>query len=165
MFGLSYLKIGAIVAVALFAAWVWRVDNLRAKWHGKYDAVVTQVVDATCTPQVLKADPKCEAKIKRDPAQGISFMASKRDQYRRERDDANETVRLQTEALDRLEAQAAEAQRQANVQLVAARRAAAERDRWIKTAKEATTRVNRLPDVQELKEVEEALDALYAAGY
>lgn len=47
MFGLSYLKIGAGIALLLFAAWAFRVNSLRGEYKEQRDTITAAVGKAT----------------------------------------------------------------------------------------------------------------------
>lgn len=96
---------------------------------------------------------------------GIALLASERNTARTERDQARGLVDIQTKSIERLHEETAEAQQEAAANRKLAEQAAQQRDFWVKQARAASTRTERLSDEQEVKECEAVLDSLYSSGF
>lgn len=158
MFGLSRITTaiggGLAIALLLVTAWGMRVDHLRGQYRAMIDGVTIAIEESTGT------------RVKREAAvDGVRAIALQRDRRRQERDEARHRLQRQSDAVrawkdeaDRLAQLGVE-----NRKLVQA--AIAQRDEWIRRARAAETRTERLSAEAELRETEEVLDALYASGF
>lgn len=71
MFGLSYLKLGALLALALFAAWAFRVNSLRADWKLKHENLTAETVVVRNAVRGAADNPKL---IWRDTAEQVRLL-------------------------------------------------------------------------------------------
>lgn len=75
--GIPYGKIAIALAILGFVGWAFRVDHLRAYWHGKHDAVVEQYTEekAVVTARIGRAIGNPKLKWKDVPKQVEDFAA------------------------------------------------------------------------------------------
>lgn len=95
----------------------------------------------------------------------IQEIATRRDVYKRERDNFSNSLRNQSNAVVSLQTETRRLRQQSNENLKLAQSMTRQRDGWIRKAKEAATRTERLSAEEEIKRVEEVLDALYENGF
>lgn len=157
--GLKAQVLGAIgiamtLSLVIALAWGFRVDHLRARYLDRLNSIRITLESVTGTKPSLKDTPA-----------GVKDLAADYRLAKTERDEARGVVDLQTASIDRLEQETQEAAQKsvAQAKLIAATKR--ERDAWIKRAREAETRVERLTAEQELAECEQVLDSLYARGF
>ncbi len=149
-----YAKIALGLALAAVIGWFVRIDSLRAKHLETVNAVVFE----------LKAGGYKFANEK-TAAGFVKQSVSDRDKARKERDNALVVIDLQTASMRALGEEAAENARRAaaNQKMIAA--VTQERDRWIKTARDAATRTERHSAEQEAAECDSVLNDLYNSGF
>lgn len=151
---MTYVKAGIGLAFLLLAIWAFRVDGLRADHLQKIDDTVSEFEKAG-----LKG-------ANRDNVAAVAkTIVSQRDQARTERDQARTLVDIQSANIKALSDETAEYIRNAQAQKRMIEETARQRDIWIKRAREASTRVERMTAEQELKQCEEVLDSLYAQSF
>lgn len=95
----------------------------------------------------------------------LKVIGTDRDTARRERDGFKATAASQSAKVIALGAETARLKAQSNAAVAQAQVVTQQRDHWIAEAKAASTRTTRLPDDQEVKQMEDALDALYGNGF
>lgn len=146
---------GLSIALLLVGAWALRVDHLRAGYKDTLDVIVRTVERLGGKKKLTYA--KVTAEILTIHADG--------EQYKRERDNARETVTVQSESIIRLKDESEQARAKAKhlQQLVA--RLTADRDVWIQRAQEASTRLERLTAEQEAKECDDVLNSIREASF
>lgn len=145
-----YVGIATLIAFALLFAHDRRVDHLRGVYKGRIDEIGMVVGAAYGTP--IKSSQIIPA---------LNRIASDRDQFQRERDNARATVESQSNSIlalqrdgERLAAMSARDRQLAEAM-------ARQRDVWIARARAAETRTERLSAEAELAQCERVLDALY----
>lgn len=150
-----YLIAGASVALLLVAAWGFRVDHLRAGYLGQLEATAKVLTDAGL-PGV---------RARSNVAVVTQTLANRDARHVIERDEARGLLASQSKMVDDWKAKSDEYAREAEANRKMAETAARLRDVWIKRAREAATRTERLSAEEELKQCEAVLDALYSRGF
>jgi len=153
---MGYLRIlGPILAFALLAGWGARVNQLRGEWQHKTLALVAVVAEVGGVDklQVKNAGAK------------VREIGAARDRYRRARDAAQTALLDQTQRVVAMGEETARLRALSDRQAELVRNLTAQRDQWIKRAEQAATRVQRLSFEEEAQQCEEAMDALYQAGF
>lgn len=144
--------LGLVLILAL--AWGFRVDHLRGRYKSYLSSITTAIVDAGYDK------PKMS-----ELAVSVRDLDLKRKSALTERDHALMVVDNQSRSITKLEQETAEAAQRsaADRKLIAA--TIQQRDAWIKRAKAAETRTERLSAEEEVKECERILDELYQSGF
>lgn len=148
-----YIMGGLGIALLLALAWGFRVDHLRGVYLDRLNVIRIDL---------SKVGIKTPAK---NPVNGVALVIEQRKTARAERDTARTLVDVQSSSIERLgrETETAQARAEANRKL--ANEAARQRDYWIKQARTASTRTQRLSAEEELAECEAVLDSLYSSGF
>lgn len=157
--------IGVALIVALVCSLIWgfRVDGLRAMHKERIDAVVVQLKnsfdgEADDAGRVFKPTARNAATL-------VKRLSDDRNQFRAERDTARNVLNVQSGKIKALTEETQRLQQLSEENAKLARKVIAERDVWIKRAREASTRAERLAAEQELAQCQEVLDALFEAGF
>lgn len=155
----------ALIFASLVVSLIWgfRVDGLRAMHKERIDAVVTQLKSAF----EGEADAKGRkfAPTAQNAATLVKRLADDRAVFRSERDTARGVLRVQSGKIQTLEQETTRLRQLSEENAKLARKVIEERNVWIKRAREASTRTERLLAEQELAQCEEVLDALFEAGF
>lgn len=155
-----YARIAIGLVVAAMIAWVVRINHL----NNEKDEILGNVVIS-----LRETDASGRLKVERVGKNGIIYhiqrIAQERDTARKERDAALQVVDLQTASIDRLEQETAEAARRSAESLKLVQAAIRERDAWIKRAKTAGTRTERLSAEAEVGECERVMIELFEGGF
>lgn len=140
-------------ALLLALAWGFRVDHLRGTYLERLNVIRIDL---------SKAGVKTPAK---NPGNGVALVIAQRNEARTDRDAARQLVDIQSNSIARLGQETETAKARAEANRKAADEAARQRDFWIKQARTASTRTERLSAEQELAECEAVLDSLYSSGF
>lgn len=95
----------------------------------------------------------------------VQTIITERAVARRERDGFKATAETQTREVRRLNEETERLRTESERQVRQVQSLVRERDRWIADAQEKATRIEQLPDPEEVRLMEEALDALYRDGF
>lgn len=150
------LAIRAAVGLAflLLAIWAFRVDSLRADHLETIQGTVKVLVDAGLA-----------GANRGNLAAATKTLVDQRDLAREERNTARNLVNIQSRSIKALSDETTQYLENAKAQKRLIEETTRQRDLWIKKAKEASTRVERLTAEQELKQCEDVLDSLYAQSF
>lgn len=149
-----WVKAGVGLIIALLLAWGLRVDHLRAGYKQQLDTI--RIAFSDIGEKVSGYDKLAVAVHKVD---------IDRQRYKRERDAAQGVVEVQSSSIRALEAETAEAVRQAEQKRKQIAEVTRQRDAWIARARQAETRTERMSAEKELEQCEQVLDRLYASGF
>lgn len=159
MFGLSKLQAAlgliGVLAILGFAAWVWRIDALRAQYRAALVEVVGVLEDVTGEGGISFGEASAR----------IRDVAGERDHYRAELNSTRHALDRQSAAVRSLEEEAERLRALSEENRRIAEATIRERDGWIARFEEASTRAERLTAEEELQRCEEVLDALFEAGF
>lgn len=149
-----YVIGGLGVVLALTMAWGFRVDHLRAKYKGYLSSITVAIVDAGYKGSEFK-----------DLEANVRSLELRRKTAITERDHALLVVDTQSRSITELQQETADAEAKsaADRKLIAA--TVQQRDIWIKRAKAAETRTERLSAEEEVRQCEHILDELYQSGF
>lgn len=92
-------------------------------------------------------------------------VGAERARYKREREEAQAVVDVQSDSIRALEYERADAMRQAVQRMKQIAEVTRQRDAWKARAKSAETRTERLSAEEELRQCEEVLDRLYQRAF
>lgn len=170
-----YLKLAKILGPLLIAAAIGAyILDLRsdvAKWRGRVHDIAGVVQEVGGFRGRTKGDLAGKLGYK-DVAPGIRKIGAQRDQARAEAadnlrrlNDHKSALLRQTEKVLDLAAEARRLKALSAEQEALVRRLKAERAGWIEKAERAATRTERLSAEGEARQCEEAMDALYHAGF
>lgn len=150
------LAIRAAIGLAflLLAVWAFRVDGLRADHLETIQNTVKVLSDAGLT-----------GANRSNVAAATKTVVDQRNLAREERDTARKVVDIQSRSIKALSDETTQYIENAKAQKRMIEETTRQRDIWIKKAKEASTRVERLTAEQELKQCEDVLDSLYAQSF
>lgn len=143
-----------LLACAILLSWGLRVDHLRA---GYKETIATIKIAFKDMGNPVSDDDKIVPELNKVDAE--------RKRFRRERDDAQSVVDVQSASINALEAETAEARRLSDVTRKQIAEVTRQRDAWIRRAREASTRTERLSAEEEARECEQVMDRLYAQGF
>lgn len=146
------IGIGLIFSALL--AYGLRNDHLRAGYKERLDTIVIAFKDMG--EKVGGYDGIVPAANK---------IGAERTRYKRERDEAQGVVDIQSSSIRALEQESADAQRQAEQHRRQIAEVTRQRDAWRDRARAAETRTERLSAEEELRQCEEVLDRLYQRGF
>jgi uncharacterized transporter YbjL len=141
-------------ALAISLGWGARVNNLRAYYKAALSEITVTLDEVTSY--------KKEITIELAPL-AVRELAGARDQYKRERNNARDIVRTQSGSIKVYEAETKRLKALSEKNAKQAAALIADRNVWIKKARQASTREARLLAESELRQCEEVLDALYEA--
>lgn len=142
-----------LVAIVATALWGWRVDTLRGRYRALLDGVV------------LVLEPKLGRVKYPDIPGAVTGVLEEGEKLRRERDNARAVVKAQSDSITAYEAETQRLTRLSEENRKLAEAVIRERDTWIRRARSAETRTERLSAEQELEECNAVLDALYREGF
>jgi len=140
--------------LALVAAWGARMDHLRAYYHGALDDAAVALTDA------LGSKVKSSQIV---PA--VNRIASDRDQFMRERNNARAVVDQQSAGITALHIETERLAKLSAQDRIYAEAMIKQRNVWIERARLAETRTERRSAEQELEECDAVLNALFDAGF
>lgn len=150
----GYIRLGLGIAFALLVAWGLRVDHLRAGY--KQQLATIKIAFEDIGEKVGGYDKLPVA---------VYAVDIDRKNLRAERDDARGRVATQTNSIRALEAESKQAIRLAETQRMQIEELTRQRDTWIRVARNASTRTERLSAEEEAKQCEDAMDRLYQQGF
>lgn len=155
MFGLSYLKLGALVALAVFAAWAFRVNGLRAHWHAKYDE---KVVEAIVVRDVTREQTGNKGLKWSDVPEQIRLLGAAKRSWQ-------DTAELQSSRIQSLGEESARLKQLGEVERAKALKAIAARDSALKKLDSLALSPGERSDLAgQLLAAEEALDIVFKEG-
>jgi len=150
----AYLAIGIVAAFVILATWGLRVNSLRAKYHGIADSAVSSLATAGFK------NPRMDH-ISAD----IAALAKDRQTAHDNWAAADRTISDQSGTINDLHAKSQQYAQQANAARQQAQTAMAERDKWISTAKQASTRTDEQSSDAEVAECRYAMGVLFDQGF
>jgi predicted transcriptional regulator len=158
------IGVGAIIVIAVVTSWAFRLDTLRGRW---------QTTTQTMLTALEKSNGLKAGSLKREQGySAIIALQTSRDewkdaagQYVRERDNAREVVRTQSDSIRAYEQETRRLRAISEERRSQAARLIADRNFWIAQAKKAADRVERLSAEAELAQSEAALNALYQSDF
>lgn len=155
LFALRYWKlIGTALIVSALLAYGLRNDHLRAGYKARLDTIRIAFRDM---------GEKVDGYGNLVPV--ANKIGAERTRYRRERDEAQAVVDVQSDSIRTLEQEHADAMRQAEQRRKQIAEVTRQRDAWKARAQSAETRTERLSAEEELRQCEEVLDRLYQRGF
>lgn len=166
---MGYFKLAKIlvpiILIALVVGYIWSLRSDVDKWRGRVHAIadVIQEVGSFKSPHV-KGDRAGKLGYK-DLEKGIRKIGADRDLNARQRDQVKTALNDQTQRVLELSRATLAAREEADRQATMVRQLTAQRDSWIKRARTAATRKERLSADVEAQQMEEALDALRDANF
>lgn len=149
-----YIGIGMAVALAITVAHDRRLEHLRAGYADQLGGI-TQTVEKLTGRKIKVASVSAEIITIHDEGQ----------RYHRERDNARGVVETQSASIRDYEAETKRLKAISAEKGRLAEKLMADRNVWIAKAKAASTRLEKLSAEQELKECDNVLDSLFAAGF
>lgn len=147
---------GMVVGVLLvFGFMWWKAAHDRDVANDRLDEIANVIAAANGTGTIERKQLVTE----------IQTIVTERATARRERDAFKGTAETQTREVRRLNEETARLREQSARQVRQVQTLVRQRDRWIADAQEKAERIERLPDPEEVRLMEEALDALYRDGF
>lgn len=175
---MSYMKIlkiiGPILILLALVGYIKRLDALRDGWRQAAVAIAdeAQASSGLNPPAEPRKDgkppPLAEERagvVRKRGLAAVGTLAAQRDEYLRQRNDNKRALLDQTARVLDLAAETQRLRAQAAEQLELVKRLKKERAALISKAERAANRTERRSCEEEIQEMEEALDALYHAGF
>lgn len=150
----KFLAGGLGLALILTTTWALRVNHLR-------DRHLTQISSVVA---LLKENdhPKANAK---NASEYVGLVLAERARFLHERDTAIGKIEAQNDSIQSLSKKGVEARLVAEEASRKVEAVARERDKWIKSAREAGNRTESFTPDEELKECAAAMDGLFRSGF
>jgi hypothetical protein len=156
--------LGPIILVGLVLGYIWHLQGDAAKWRGRVYAIADVIQEVGDFKGRSKGDRAGKLGYK-DLEKGVRKIGADRDRNARERDAKAAALNDQTALVLELSRATLAARQEADRQTELARQLTVQRDTWIKRARTAATRKERLSADVEAQQMEEALDALRDANF
>ena len=161
----TLLKFGLpILAVLALVAYIANLRSDAAKWRGRVHEIA-DVVQEVGGFQGRKKGERAGKLGYKDVAPGVRKIGARRDEYLRSLNDHKQALLDQSRQIMDLGAETRRLRDLSAQQAAMVRQLKAQRDTWIKRAERASTRTQRLSAEEEVRHAEQALDALYDAGF
>jgi hypothetical protein len=159
---LQMLSLGLLVITAFSLGLNLRLDSLRSywkgeatTWRGKAEGITVTIRDVTNNPRLT---------VDQAP-QAVRDLGAERDRIRDEREAAKGVIIRQGETIRASAAEVERLRKMSNEQRAQIIAIMKQRDHWIRQAEGAATRTQRLSAEAEIQICEEAMNALYQAGF
>lgn len=156
MFGLNRAVLaGGGIAIALVLAWGMRVDHLRGKWQGKFDALTELVVPVMVEIRLASDNPKLSIA---DAPEQVRLIGASRRAWQ-------DVADMQSTQIDAMALESARLKALNAEQVTRAKAAIVKRDTAIRRLeREALTPGERVDCARQLLDAEAALDLVYQEG-
>ncbi len=149
------IGIGLVVALVIAAGLAWRLDTLRGHWKSQAEGITVTIRDVAGLDELEVEDASF----------AVRDLGADRDRAQRERDAAKRVMVEQGESIRAYRAESERLRQLSTEQRAEIARLTQQRQHWIEAAEKAATRTERLEAEVEIKICEEAMDALYEAGF
>lgn len=150
------IGLAGMLTILVLLGVVFRLDHLRVTYKDQLDRSVASAEAALGEG----------AKVRRqDLPTAINLIATARDQFKRERDNARATVESQTESIKKLTTEGERLAAASASDRKLAEAMTAERNQWIAKAQQVETRTQRMTADKELEQCNAVLDRLFDRGF
>lgn len=150
----AYIIGGMGIALLAVSLWGIRANSLREVYLDRLKTITVVLREAG-----MKVDSS------KNPEAGVRLAVSQRATYLAQRNEARGLLATQSNSIRQMERETAAAVQQAEANRRRLDGIIRERNIWIERARAAETRTERLTAEQEIAECEEAMNALYQAGF
>jgi hypothetical protein len=162
MGAMTLLRIGGPILLLLaLAGYIAHLTNDRNGWRRTANAITAE---AGKVAGLARKDGK-PFEAKKHGIMLVRKVGEQRDGYLSDLNDHKAALLSQTQKVIDLGAETQRLRALSLQQAELVRKLTAQRDGWIKKAEQAATRTQRLSHEQEARQCEEAMDALYQAGF